>query len=220
MQEFIEIPANKLSLSMRRPLFGIANNDANYIVQPIVSGKQVVCPIYQIWKDMLKRSYSQKFQEKNPTYAGCSVDNEWLTFSNFRRWVKKQEWENKQLDKDILIIGNKEYSPGRCVFVSRLVNNLLTDSAASRGNLPQGIYLDNKEGRYKAQCSAKGKVKNLGYFNTVPEAELAYLEFKALHVETIASGEPDNVKNGLLRHAAIMRIRIKDIKTQFNSQWH
>lgn len=112
----------------KRLVYGVGNNDADYVVEKreeigYVGGKRRrklmwVCPYYQTWKDMIKRCYSTKCQEKFPTYKGCSVSADWHTFSNFKAWMEKQNWEGKQLDKDILIEGNKVYSPETCVFVS------------------------------------------------------------------------------------------------------
>ena len=74
---------------------------------------------YICWRDMLRRCYSAKYQEKQPTYKGCRVCDDWLYYSNFKNWYDKSyyEVENKtsQLDKDILIKGNKVYSPDTCV---------------------------------------------------------------------------------------------------------
>ena len=66
----------------RSLICGVGVNDANYAT----SGKRM-CPFYRRWINMLERCYSEKFQEKNPTYRGCSVCEEWLTFSNFKRRI-------------------------------------------------------------------------------------------------------------------------------------
>ena len=105
---------------------GVGINDADYAVQKLetvgyADGKRKqrlvwVCPYYQTWIDMLKRCYSDKLQERQPTYKGCSVSEEWLTFSAFKVWMEKQDFERKQLDKDLLFEGNKVYSAETCVF--------------------------------------------------------------------------------------------------------
>ena len=128
---------------------------------------------------MLERSYSEKYKENNPSYENCSVCSEWLIFCNFRAWMIVQSWEGKALDKDILGGGRKEYSPEFCIFIPQALNNLLTDNARSRGIHPQGVYFDKQGGKFKAQCSANGKITNLGRFLTVSEAEAAYKTFKS-----------------------------------------
>lgn len=122
---------------------GVGINNADYAVQRFetigcVGGKRKrkkvwVCPYYRAWENMLSRCYSAKYQERQPAYIGCTVSEEWLTFSNFKAWMEKQEWEGKQLSKDLLFEGNKVYSAENCVFVTRAVNNPTTDSKASRG---------------------------------------------------------------------------------------
>ena len=214
MSIFIEVPASKHSLKMRKPVFGFGINDADYITHTMVDGKHLMCPAYQVWKEMLKRCYSAKFQEKYPTYLGCSVTKEWLTFSNFREWMKSQNWEGNQLDKDILIPENKEYGPDSCIFVSSQINTLLTDNAANRGEFPQGVSFNKGSGKYKAYCNVNGNQKHLGYFTSVPEAELVYLIFKSELIKKMAGEEEANnnpkLKAGLLRHANIMMDKVNE----------
>ena len=124
MVEFIEMPASKKSLSFRKPVFGVGTNDADYIIDRRIDGKRVACPIYRAWKNMLKRCHSDKYQKDRPTYIGCSVCKEWLTFSNFRRWMLTQDWQGKQIDKDIKFKGNKIYSPETCMFVTNKENTI------------------------------------------------------------------------------------------------
>ena len=80
----------------------------------------------------------------SPTYKGCSVSEEWLRFSNFKRWMEKQDWDGKQLDKDILFEGNKVYSAETCVFVTSVVNSFTSDSGAKRGEWLIGVSLGIK----------------------------------------------------------------------------
>ena len=126
---------------------------------------------------MLNRCYSGKFQVGNPTYIGCSVAPEWLSFMVFRSWMIKQDWDGKHLDKDILVNGNKLYSPQNCVFIDSKTNNLLIDSAAARGDLPIGVSANGRG--YQAKCSKDGKRRQLGHYDTIEKASRAYKEFKA-----------------------------------------
>lgn len=157
-------------------IYGVGINDADYPVQPIVNERQIACLVYQTWKRMIQRCYDANFQESNPTYIGCSVCDEWLTFSNFKLWMDAQDWRNKQLDKDLLLKGNKIYSPKSCVFVDSMTNRFATDSGSARGEWPIGAYFDVKAGKFKSQCCnpfAK-KQEHLGYFTCPVQAHLAW----------------------------------------------
>src|SRR5690554_2141716 len=141
---------------------GMGINDADYVVMKretigYVNGKRKqktvwVCRYYNTWVKMLERCYSAKYQERNPTYKGCSVSNDWLKFSNFKSWMEKQDWEGKQLDKDLLFEGNKTYSAETCVFISPMVNTFVNDSGATRGKWKIGVYWDKGTNRFKSQC--------------------------------------------------------------------
>lgn len=81
---------------------------------------------YQAWRNMLVRCYCDKYQLKNPTYKGCSVDDEWHNFQNFAEWLEKNNPRNTkklELDKDIKVDGNKVYSSETCLLVTRAENN-------------------------------------------------------------------------------------------------
>lgn len=176
-------------------VFGIGINDANYAVYPTIDGKQVMCPFYQTWMNMLIRCYSSKCHKKYPTYADCEVCEEWKTFSNFRRWMVAQDWEGKQLDKDLL--GDKLYSPETCAFVPGWLNSLFTDRGRARGPYPIGV--SKLKNRFRANLTVNGKQKHLGYFDTPGEAHSAYLEAKRGHVHELMANYPDQrVKQAVL----------------------
>lgn len=169
---------------------GIGVNDADYVVVEreeigYVDGKRkqkIVweCAYYKVWTSMLSRCYSTKYQEKHPTYKGCSVSDEWLTFSNFKSWMEKQDWEGKQLDKDLLFEGNKVYSAETCVFVSREVNMFATDRGAARGEWLIGVYWNKEVNKFKSQCSNPFTKKReyLGLFTSELEAHQAWRKRK------------------------------------------
>ncbi len=178
---FVKIKPSNISLAMRKLVFGMGINDANYMVTPHVNGKQVICPVYRKWKDMLKRCYSAKFLSKHKTYIGCSVCNEWLTFSVFAKWYDKHNIKGYALDKDIKIKGNKIYSPNACLFVTVDINTLFNDAATIRGLYKIGV--DNKSGRYRARIRIDCKDVHLGLFSTEPEAHKAYIKAKNTEIK-------------------------------------
>lgn len=164
----------------KKLVFGVGVNDADYAVNPRLYGKRVTCPFYRSWVDMLMRCYSEKFQAKRHTYIGCTVCEEWLTFSNFKSWMQQQDWNGKELDKDLLVKGNKVYSPGTCVFVDKATNLFIGDNRASRGEWPIGVYLNNQAMKIGARCSNpfSGKREHLGYFKCPSQAHLAWKKRK------------------------------------------
>lgn len=186
---------------MIKLVFGVGINDADYKVKIQESwyenGKQKfrlvwVCPFYRKWDSMLKRCYYEKYREKHPTYVGCTVCEEWLTFSNFKKWMEKQNWQDKHLDKDILFPGNKVYSPETCVFVDAKVNKFLTERGASRGEYMIGVNWDRKVNKFKALCGdGNGKQKHLGYFDSEIEAHHAWLAFKLEQAKVLANRQTD-----------------------------
>jgi len=167
----------------RRGICGVGINDADYLTNRRVkkadgTTKVISCPYYQVWRDMLYRCYSKG--GKNLTYKNCWVDEEWFYFSNFRKWMLSQDWEDKFLDKDLLFIGNRVYSKNRCLFIDRRLNNFLTTCTERRGQYPLGVTSKKSRSGYRASCSDPflGKPIVLGYYDTTIEAHEAWQEYK------------------------------------------
>lgn len=84
---------------------------------------------YKHWIHMLKRCNSDDYEHRN--YFDVTVCDEWLCFQNFAEWAEKQFGftnESWQLDKDILISGNRQYRPEACCFVPARINSLIIRS--------------------------------------------------------------------------------------------
>lgn len=178
---------------------GVGVNDADYNVCEtiIVNGKQKIvwtCPFYVKWAGMLGRCYDPKCWIRSPSYEGCSAVQEWHLFSNFSSWMIQQDWEGKQLDKDILVTGNKIYGPDTCIFVDSKVNTFLIESNASRGDWPIGVIFHKQRGKYMATCRSveTGKQQHLGLFKTAEEAHSAWLEFKLQQAYILAAQQDDS----------------------------
>lgn len=140
---------------------------------------------YQTWHGMLARCYSSAFHARRPGYEGCTVCDEWKTFDTFRLWFEMHYREGFQLDKDILVSGNKVYSSRTCASVPQEINLLLTDSRHTRGAFPRGVYQSRE--RYIAHCSRNGKQKKLGSYDTPEEASSVYRAYKHKHIAKIAN---------------------------------
>ena len=201
MQEFIEIPCTKVSLSKRKLVYGIGINDATYQVSPTINNKKVRCKYYITWKSMLRRCYDQTYHDKQATYKDCIVCEDWKIFSNFKAWMITQDWQENSLDKDLLIYGNKLYSPETCVFVSQRLNTLLINNKEKRGNLLLGVTL-HKNGKYQAYCSDNLVSNYLGIYDTEQEAHDVYCLYKADLIKKIAEEQTDiRIKNALIERA-------------------
>ena len=142
---------------------------------------------------MLTRCYNEKHLVKNPSYKDCVVCEEWKRFSNFKAWMEIQDWEGKQLDKDLLIRGNKLYSPETCVFVSKVINSFITESGASRGQYPIGVKWDKNAKKFRVFCSNPftGKQESLGYFSCPEESHKIWLKRKLELAKLLAEEQDD-----------------------------
>ena len=146
---------------------------------------------YDLWNSMLKRCYSDAYQKKQPTYKGCKVSNNFLRYEYFYEWCHIQVgFNNKdwQLDKDLLVKGNKVYNESTCVFLPKEINSVLTKSTASRGEYLIGVYWSKTHKAFAAQVSkSKGKREHLGFFKTEIEAFNAYKTAKEAFIKEQAN---------------------------------
>lgn len=183
-------------------VYGVGVNDADYDVEKRPPGApRWRCPYYRCWNSMLERCYSERYQAWKPTYVGCSVCPDWLRFSSFKTWMEAQDWHGNVLDKDLLVPGNRVYSPETCVFVSRKLNQLLV-RPKRKTDLPLGVDI-HMGGRFRARLSDP-TVKNchIGFFDTPGEAAKAYQLAKSEQLERAAEATADpRVAEALRRHA-------------------
>ena len=200
-------------MSKKKLIFGVGVNDAGYVVRKSVyldewysSGtrkqKQVwFCPFYMRWRDMLQRCYDKNFLSKFPTYKECIVCEEWLLFSNFRKWMVTQDWGGKELDKDLLFQGNKEYAPDKCIFISNKVNSFILDKGLGRGDYLLGCSWSSKRRKYRSDIRRCGKTEFLGRFDSEVEAHLTWKERKHEYACQLAESKyvtDERVKEALL----------------------
>lgn len=191
-------------LGTQKLVYGVGINDAGYVVTKketvVVDGKRKMklvweCPYYRVWHSMLMRCYSPKYQERQPTYKGCSVSEDWLRFSNFRAWMECQDFEGKQLDKDLLFEGNKVYSAETCVFVTSVVNSFTSDRGAARGECLIGVDWHKASGKFRATCrnTFTNKKEHIGYFACQVEAHQEWLKRK-LELATLLAAEQTDTR--------------------------
>ena len=150
---------------------------------------------YDLWKSMLRRCYSDTSKKKHPAYEGCEVSDNFKYYEYFYEWCHKQvgfgvvgNGNSFQLDKDLLIKGNKLYSEDSCVFIPADVNLVLTKRTSSRGQHLIGVHWHKRDKAFIAQVNKnKGKQEHLGYFNTELEAFNAYKQAKENYIKELAN---------------------------------
>lgn len=200
---FQERPLTVTAGRPRTPLFGVGINDSPYVVSYLdQAGKMQTCPYYSTWGNILERCFSERFHRKQPSYRGCTLEDSWKTFSNFRKWMEMQDWQGKAIDKDLLVQGNKHYGPQTCIFIPKGLNSLLIMRGNHRGPYPLGVVLSKTNGYqyFAARCSFYGKQKTLGTYKTVEAASQKYQEEKRKYVAEIAATQSDPIiKAALLR---------------------
>lgn len=162
------------------------------------------------WRQMIRRCYCQKYQEKHPAYSGCTVDAKWHNYQTFAAWITLQpRWNEKgwELDKDLLTKGNKIYREDTCTVIPKHLNLLIASSRSGRG-MPTGVCWDSRNSKYMAYCNDQnGQRKHLGYFDCVDGAFLAYKEFKESVVRHLAGKY-----KGLIRHDAFCALMNYEVK--------
>lgn len=173
---------------------------------------------YSVWKSMLRRCYSDKEQKKHTTYKDCYVCPEWLNYSNFKKWFNDNYYEidgeQMALDKDILVKGNKTYSPNTCVFVTQNINKLFVKSNKTRGKYPIGVSFNKDVNKYQVHCNifynGKSKLKHLGYYNTIEDAFKVYKESKEAYIKQIADFYKDKIPDRLYEAMYNYKVEITD----------
>ena len=146
---------------------------------------------YNRWHSMLDRCYSDTFKKKYLTYEGCEASENFKSYEYFYEWCNKQIGfgnEYWQLDKDLLVKGNKVYSENTCVFIPKEINLVLTKSDKKRGEHPIGVSWHSKSKTFVAQVRKnKGCSEHLGLFNTEIEAFNAYKQAKETFIKEQAN---------------------------------
>lgn len=164
---------------MVKLVYGVGINDRSCPTK--VNG--VISKEYTLWTNMLDRAYSIKYHKVCPTYIGCSVSDNFKSYSYFFKWCQVQIGFGSidyHLDKDLLSRGNKDYNENTCIFIPREVNLMLRTNKANRGLLPIGVT--KKRNKFHSACNKK----SLGSFDTPELAFNAYKTFKEAHIKELA----------------------------------
>jgi hypothetical protein len=146
--------------------------------------KGISLRVHNVWRDIIRRCYNEKRQVTHPTYIGCSICLEWQNFQNFAKWFEENYIPDYDLDKDLLIKGNKIYSPDTCCFIPHEINLLLVKRNAKRGKYLIGVHKDKEY--FVASYGLSGGVKCIGRYLSELDAFNAYKKSKETHIKEIA----------------------------------
>lgn len=187
----------------RRGVFGVGRYD--YYLP--MDSDPIITEAYTQWRTMLGRCYSSYVQSMQPNCIGCTVCEEWHSFSNFFQWFRMNYRYGYCLDKDILVPMNKIYSPETCCLVPNAINVLYSYKREKR-NLPIGVSYVKHMDKYVARINHNGIQKNIGYFLTAKEAFDAYKPIKEQSIREVAERWKDKIDKKV--YDRMMQYRIED----------
>lgn len=153
------------------------------------NSKETSRKAYTVWTSMIRRT------KKRKEYKDCKIADEWMYFSNFLKWFNGNYIKGYALDKDILIKGNKVYSPETCCFVPYEINTLVTNRKNGRNGII-GVH-KTRLGTYQSCFNRRGISVHLGTFKTEKEAFNAYKQAREHYIKGMAL---DYYFKGLIPH--------------------
>lgn len=122
--------------------------------------------IYSVWKSLIHRAYIHD-EYRFKAYLTVTISDNWLFFPNFVNWYLTQENYTQDIldilelegtrldiDKDILIRGNKIYCDINCCLVPNKINEFMNYGGRSRSRVKEGI-------KYPCGVSNGGRNNNL-----------------------------------------------------------
>ena len=173
---------------------------------------------YGRWTSILGRAYCEKYKIRFPAYKDVTVCEEWHNFQNFAEWYYGQKYStakvcggrNYHLDKDLLLKGNRVYSPENCCFIPSEINNLLTTNKSRRGSSPLGACYHKDRKLFMVSLNCNGYVKHIGYFDTPEEAFQAYKLAKESYIKEVANLWKDRIDDKVYQALMSYEVHIDD----------
>lgn len=140
---------------------------------------------YSLWHGILLRCYYEGERSIHKAYKDVVVCDEWLNFQNFATWCQDQVGFNSdkwEIDKDVLVRGNKVYSPTTCCFLPQEINRLFSGILGSCYG-----YSIRENGTYRVRCTVDGKEFTIGHFTCKDKAFMAYKSAKEGEIKRLAN---------------------------------
>lgn len=151
---------------------------------------------YKLWSSILRRAYSDVYHKNKKSYKDVEVCESWKRFSNFYNDISKIPFyeksinDNYELDKDILIRGNRFYKPDAVCFVPKEINSALINKGGSGSNgLPVGVSKAYSKYIVNASDTVTCYLERLGlkrYNDTPEQAFNVYIMCKKAYLKDLA----------------------------------
>lgn len=172
---------------------------------------------HDYWAKMMQRAYCEKYKTEHPTYENVTVCDEWLNYQNFADWCVNRKQYGKlkfNLDKDIILRGNKIYAPERCSLVPQRINKLLVTKNLVEPVVPLGVKIirdkiSKEITGYTAACADDGKDVYFGYYKNIHNAFHAYKKGKEALIKSVANSCKDDLDNAV--YAALICYNVVDV---------
>lgn len=165
---------------------------------------------YKIWCDMLRRCYRTPDRVRGRSYLSCSVSDSFKVFSYFEKWLLSQVGfgcMGYQLDKDLLLKGNKIYSEDTCCLIPKEINQFLLSNNWARGDLPMSVSKHTVNGNYVASLQRFGKRYHLGSFDDPNNAFAVYKEAKESYAKELANKWQEQIESNV--YIALMNYKVE-----------
>jgi hypothetical protein len=164
------------------------DRDGKWVKKAACGPKSVFTHSFRKWSNLLQRcKEGGTIQQAFPTYIGCT--NEFGSFEEFMDWHVKQVGygSEHQIDKDLLVRGNKMYGPETCLLVPKSINMIVTARCKPSTGLPAGVSFDKRvSGRKNKYRADFGERRLLGVYATAEEAFAAYRHYKESRMKALA----------------------------------
>ena len=167
--------------------------------------KTEMCRMYH---NMYDRCYSLAYHERSPQYKDCEMCPEWLDDkNNFYDWVLENYYtidkEQIDLDKDILVKGNKIYSPDTCIFAPHSINTYFENLTR------EPVYLQ-KLNKYRMDIWVENRNVNIGYYDTEEDAKKVFMRHKEALILAKAGLYHDRIPSALYNAMINWKMELSD----------
>ena len=186
----------------RKRVYGVGIND--YIGTTKNNGVEI--KEYRVWKDMLKRCYSELYKNKNKSYVDTKCCEEWLTFSNFIKdceTMKNAFCFGFDLDKDLMGDG-LTYNKDTVCFLPSEINTTLGAMKGVRGN---NLGIRFQYGKYYVRFNQKNKEVNLGRYENLKDAINVSKAYRESYIKILAEKWKDQLD--IHAYEALMKYEVK-----------